>query len=231
MPAAMTGPGAPVSERLELKLNWLPLSGILLASVICFAVGAVAWLNMRSGSQDAWPLAAAGLLLSLVGLAAAVRYRLILTPEGFRTRFLWNGRLVRWSSVRSFEADVLARGMSWLPRDRPAMPQSAWQWATAIRAAGRRHIALFGPSTASLLATMNEWLNRYSAPDGEGDSVERREIIVDDERLLLENPRLHARLQQLQRRHQAGEDVNLAELDRLLKYLAPWSSRSEEGNP
>jgi hypothetical protein len=225
----MTGPGAPVSERLELRLNWLALTGILLASVICFAVGAVAWLDMRSGSHDAWPLAAAGLLLSLVGLAAAVRYRLILTPEGFRTRFLWNGRLVRWSSVRRFEADVLARGIWWLPQDRPAIPKSVWRWATAIRAAGRRHIALFGPSTADLLATMNEWLNRYSASDREDDSVERLEIIVDDQRLLLENPQLHSRLQQFQRRHQTGEDVNLAELDRLLKDLAPWSSRSEEG--
>ena len=226
----MSGPGASVGERLELRLNWLVLTGILLATVICFAVGAVAWLDMRSGSQDAWPLAAAGILLGLVGLAAAVHCRLILTPEGFRTRFLWNGRLVRWSSVRRFEADVLARGIWWLPRDRPAMPESAWQWAAAIGAAGRRHIPLFGPGAGGLLATMNEWLNRYSAPDSESDSVQRQEIIVDDERLLLENPRLHARLQQLQRRHQSGEDVNLAELDRLLKDLAPGSSPSEEGN-
>lgn len=226
----MTGPGAPVSERLELRLNWLVLTGILLATVICFAVGAVAWLDMRSGNQDAWPLAVAGLLLGLVGLAATVRYRLILTPEGFRTRFLWNGRLVRWRSVRRFEADVLARGIWWLPRDRPAIPHSASQWSAAIGAASRRHIALFGPSTAGLLATMNEWLNQYSVPDSEGDSVERREIIVDDERLLLENPRLHARLQQVKRRLEASEDVNLADLDRLLKDLAPWNSRSEKGN-
>lgn len=224
----MTGPRDPATERLELRLNWLVLTAILVGTFLCFAVVAVALLGWPSAGRGLWVLMAAGLAVSLVVVAVATRYRLILTPAGFRTRFVSNGRLVPWTSVRRFDADVLGRGILWLPRDRPAMPQSASQWARAMYAAGNRHIALFGPSTSELLATMNEWLNRYSTPSADS-SAHTVNIRIDDPRLVLD-PKLQARLQELQRRQVAGEAVNVAELDRLLKDLMPRTSRLDDAS-
>jgi hypothetical protein len=225
---AMVESFAAVSDRLELRPNWFVLTIVVLGSIAALLLGAIGWLAMLAASQDGWPMAATGTLLGLSGLAVALRWRLILTIEGFRMRVLWNTRIVPWSAVQSFEADPRG-GISWLPRDRPVMPHTAWQWAAAIGMAKNRRMPIFGVSTQDMLATMNAWLNRYSPPVIQPDSSERRVFTVDDQRLLQDAPDLHARLHQLQRRYEAGETVSPAELEGLLSDLARFSPPNEEG--
>jgi hypothetical protein len=150
------------NDRLELRLNRFVVLACVVASVICFGIGAVVLTSRR---EDAWVVAALGALAGLFILALAVRTRLILTSEGFRVRLLWGGPLVRWSSVRRFEPDPVAPavyGIYWLPRDGLAMPSTRRDWLVAIWRTSFRHVPNFGTSPSYLLETMNAWLDRYA---------------------------------------------------------------------
>jgi hypothetical protein len=151
----------PIGERLELRPNWAVIGSLIAGGILAFGIGARGWASLQAGSEDAWVVAGAGALMGVAAVAIAVRSRLILTPEGFRVRILWSGRLVPWSSVRRFEPDVFPRGLWWLPQERPTMPETLWQWLVAMWGQAHRSIPFFGRSRPFLLQTMTAWLEQY----------------------------------------------------------------------
>ena len=76
----------------------------------------------------------------------------------------------------------------------------------------------FGGSREQTLETLNRWLNRYSVAPTEL-AADPKIVRVDAEQLQLENPPLLARLRDLQHRLAAGEKVDPAEVQRLMKDL------------
>src|ERR1700738_3802606 len=171
MPVTVSNPTDPVSDRLELRLHWLGTGGLVVCSVISLALAAASWSSMTAGEPGGEVIFAASGVLFLVPLAMAIRTRLILTPEGFRVRYLWAGRLVPWDAGGTFYPDIAPRGIYWFPRARWSMPETRRQWLTAMWRTDQQNIPLFGPNRASLLATMNAWLAQYSPAHSE--SVEK----------------------------------------------------------
>jgi len=154
---------AMADERLELRPNWSVVVVLVFSSAMSFLIVATIWLtSMRA--QGAWLVVAAGSLVGFLALVMAARMRLILTREGFRYRPLSKGRFVPWNEVREFMPDLPPFGVIWLPRNRPPMPSSAWEWWVAMSAAQARHIPLFGPSREAMVDTLNAWLGRASTP-------------------------------------------------------------------
>ena len=202
------------SESMVLRPGWLWTTATVLSSLLFLVVGAS--VAGRGTELVLW----VGVGLALVPLAIAVRCRLILTAEGFRFRWIWKGRLVPWSSVSAFYPTIvgLSPGIGWSPRDRPALPQSRWQWLRLMWRVGHWQMPAIGRSREQTLDTLNSWLNRYAAAPTES-VTEPTVVRVDAERLELENPQLLARLMDLQRRQAAGEKVNLAEVQRLMREL------------
>ena len=202
------------SERLVLRPGWLRTTAMVLGSVLFLIVGASA---ASPRTELAWWV---GVGLAVVPLAVAFRCRLILTAEGFRFRWIWKGRLVPWSSVIAFYPTTLglSPGVGWVLRDGPALPRSPWQWLRLMWRVERWQMPAFGGSREQTLETLNRWLNRYSVAPTEL-AADPKIVRVDAEQLQLENPPLLARLRDLQHRLAAGEKVDPAEVQRLMKDL------------
>ncbi len=142
----------------------------LLGSIPFLLLGAIDWASVLGGGsndQTAWAMGVVGASIGLLALALALRCRLILTPDGFRIRWLWRGRLIPWSAVRTFYAtdDVgigfPTLGARWVPRQtaaaKPGLLRQFWSYSC-------REIPTFGRSQQYMLETLNSWLNRYSGP-------------------------------------------------------------------
>jgi hypothetical protein len=146
----------------------------VLGSLPFLLLGAIGWASVLDGApndQAAWVMGVAGASLGLLALALALRCRLILTPDGFRIRWLWRGRLVPWSAVRTFYAtdDVgigyPTLGARWVPRQtaaaKPGLLRQFWTYS-------RCEIPTFGRSQQYMLEMLNSWLKRYSGLDAGG---------------------------------------------------------------
>jgi hypothetical protein len=157
-------PWGRADERLVLRPRWVMVVVWLLGSIPFLLLGAIGWASVLEGASNgaAWALGVVGVSIGLLPLALALRCRLILTPDGFRIRWLWRGRLVPWSAVRTFDAtdDVgigyPTLGARWLPRKTEEL-RKFWSYS-------RREIPTFGRSQQYMVETLNSWLNRYSGP-------------------------------------------------------------------
>jgi hypothetical protein len=158
---------------LELRPNTLVTAAWAFAGVISLVVGWIVW------AEGGWPISIAAAALALLAVLLIVRARLLLTPEGFRVRYLWDGPLVQWNAVSSFMPDQGLQGAVWLPRDAPPMPRTTWQWMKMIFAVGRHNLLLFGSSRQEMVATLNQWLSRYGDPEARAAPLA---ITVDPER-------------------------------------------------
>jgi hypothetical protein len=200
---------------LELRPNRLVIAAWAFAGVISLVVGWIVW------AEGGWPISIAAAALALLSILLIVRARLILTPEGFHVRYLWDGPVVPWNAVSGFVPDQGLQGAVWLRRDAPPMPRTKWQLTKAMFAVGRQNLLLFGSSRREMVATLDRWLSRY------GDAEVRAEpgaITVDADELLRNNPKLHARLMNSLRREEPGEPVDLDELNRIVRDLESGST-------
>lgn len=157
------------SERLVLRPGWFLVTTWMLSAFAFLLVGAIGWESILGGAPNelGWIFAAGGTVACAILIALVLRCRLILSPEGFRLRRLWRGRLVQWSTVKTFAAidDVgapafVSRGVSWEPLD-PTAP-GLRRWTSTYLTYGRFEIPVFGGSREHMLKTLQSWLSTYS---------------------------------------------------------------------
>jgi hypothetical protein len=160
-----------VVERAVLQPGRGPLYAWLLPGIACSLVGAIGWIGVaNSAGEAAWWMALGGTLFGAPLLALAARSRLILTPEGFRLRYLFRGRLVPWTSVLKFYPSnigypPLIPGVTWLPRD-IVLPRSMWGYLRLGMSGSRREMNVYGGSRDQMLQTLNAWLAQYGGVEG-----------------------------------------------------------------
>jgi len=149
-----------MDDRLELRLHPAVMAACVATGVICIVIGLIALGGGRGKSAAVVALAAWA--VGLLVVATAIRSRLLLTPDGFRARYLWSRRSVPWSAVREFWEAPGFLGAIWTPRGRFPLPTTRLQWARAVWGVSRYEIALFGASRRELVDTLNAWLQRYA---------------------------------------------------------------------
>jgi len=171
----MTADLSEPNESLLLRPGWFLMTTWFLGSILFIVIGAIGWAyalgsaNISDGTIVAWVVAVGGTLMVVILLGFILRSRLILTPEGFRVRWLWGGRLVPWTKVTRFYADdavggpaAPTRGVCYVPRDDVDLDAGM---ARQIWAAWHREIPTFGRSRDYMLETLQAWLTRYSGAE------------------------------------------------------------------
>jgi hypothetical protein len=162
-----------LADRESLVLRPGSMHTLLIAGIPLTAFAAIgSWILLGGRLYvQGWVIVALVWVAGGGALLLAARSRLILTPQGFRLRWLLKGRLVPWTAVarfypaqvRGWGSLVESPGVAWLPKGLQ-LPESAMGFLDFGIAAANRGMPTFGRSRDEMLQTLNAWLDRYGGP-------------------------------------------------------------------